>query len=396
MPIPLSFTTMTHSGEFSRGLQDLLAKYGQAQHIGFSHRETTYETGWEEFVRGAIYGGGVDISEMGSTWVSDFASMSALRPFSLPEIARFGGSASFPPGLWQSGLSADGSVSAIPWMTNVSLVYFRRDLLARAGAEETSAFSTPEYVEQTLARLQAVGVHRPWAVPTCRSRLSLHNLAMWMWYHGADFVDQTGKNVTINTGEGRAALKNYFGLARFFPAGAEPLAENQSDDLFATGQAAATISGSWLLRTCTPEVRQNLGLALPLGKATLGGFSLVIWNNARQVREALDLITHLIHRIQQISMPQHASLLPSKRGALEQFPLDVDRPEIREVFIRALNTGQTLPAVPLWGMIEDRLVRILQIVWSRLLESPGAELDSIFDADLAPAIARLNASLSNY
>jgi ABC-type glycerol-3-phosphate transport system substrate-binding protein len=333
---------------------------------------------------------------MGSTWVSDFVSMSALRPFSPPEVTRFGGAASFPPGLWQSGVGADGFVSAIPWMTDVSLVYYRRDLLARAGADETNAFSTPEHFEQTLARLQAAGVHRPWAIPTRRSHISLHNLAMWLWYHGADFVDKAGKQVVINEGEGRAALKAYFGLARYFPADVESLAENQSDDLFARGETAVTISGPWLLRYCTPEVRQELGLAIPLGMSYIGGSSLVIWNNARQSREALDLVAYLVHRVQQISVPQLAGLLPSKLGAIEQFPLAVDRPEIREAFIGALNTGRALPAVPLWGMIEDRLVRIIEILWARLLENPGAEIDAIFDADLVPAVARLNVSLSNY
>lgn len=387
---------MNHNREMITALQDLIGRVDSERGIRANWHEVDYESGWEEFVRTAIYGGGLDLSEMGSTWVADFASMNALRPFSLAEVNALGGAGAFPAGLWASGVTADGFVYGIPWMTDVSLVYYRRDLLAEADIDEATAFNGPDQFGRTLGKLHQAEIPCPWVVPTCRSHISLHNLAMWLWYHKADFVDRSGKQVSLNGKKERAALRAYFGLAAYLAPEAQHLSENQSDNLFAQGNAAVTISGPWLMQFCSPEVVAHLGLAIPLGCPYLGGSSLVIWDNALQEREALEWITTLISRRQQLLLPRAAGMLPGRLEAFGQFELAVDTPEVRLTLLDALQRGRALPNVPLWGMIEDRLVKIIASLWDRLQENPGVELDTMFDAELVPAIEHLNLALSNY
>jgi multiple sugar transport system substrate-binding protein len=390
MPTDLTLSLMNHNEGTVECLRSILQDFGP-----LNYREIDYDTGWAEFVRTAIYGGGLDVSEMGSTWISDFAAMNALRPLSLIDIRNLGGKDAFPPGLWRSGSGEQGVVWAVPWMTDIRVVYYRRDLLRQAGVDETDAFSTPEKFEQTLSRLSQAGIATPWVVPTRQSHITIHNLSMWLQHQGSDFVDSSGKRTRLNEAEARSALRAYFGLYRYLSPQAHRLAESESDSFFAQGHAAATVSGSWLYQYCVPEIRENIGLANPMGKAYIGGSSLVIWTSSRFKDRASELVLRLSSHEAQASLPRAAGLLPARLDTLEQSPFSSD-PDLNRVAVNALKTGRPLPAIPLWGMIEDRLVRIFEMLWGKILAEPDVNLDQLLEEDLAPAVDRLNVVLSNY
>ena len=72
---------------------------------------------------------GPDISEVGSTWVGDLISMNALRPFSASDIAVLGGKEPFLPAVWErTRLIGDSRTWSVPWLLDLSAVFFRRDL----------------------------------------------------------------------------------------------------------------------------------------------------------------------------------------------------------------------------------------------------------------------------
>ena len=135
-------------------------------------QEFDYSTGWSDFMRMSIYGGSPDVSEIGTTWINDFAAMNVLRPFSASEVRSVGGMETFVPAVWQSGVSA-GVVWAIPWMTDLSMVCYRRDLLAKAGVQEQEHFRPPNGLNRPCkasSRLasQPRGSYRP-SVPISTS-----------------------------------------------------------------------------------------------------------------------------------------------------------------------------------------------------------------------------------
>ena len=366
MTHPLDFTCMLHTTHLSETLRSLITRYSRQSGTVISYHEIDYETGWSEFMRMALHTKSPDLSEMGSTWVNDFAAMEALRPFSPGEVSDILGNESAV--LARASL---GAIWSIPWTVDVRLVFYRRDLLAKAGVSEDGAFSTPERFEATLSSLQAAGIASPWSYPTKRSYLTLHNLAPWVWYHGGDFVTPDGKATLINQPEAMAGIRAYFGLGRFLSPQARGLSETENDAMFLQGGSAVTLSGPWLLVQSRqyPEVAQNIGLATPLGSTYLGGSNLILWKQSPRVREALALISMLLSKEAQVEVPPVMGLLPARQEALETFP--VPDTALYPLLRQAVQSGRSLPMVPLWGRVEDRLVNMLAALWSDLLASPA-------------------------
>ena len=390
----LTLSTMFHNPDMTQGIQDTLQRFNHQYGVETAHQEMDYASAWSEFIRLTLQGGGIDVSEMGTSWVNDFAGMNALRPLRSEDALHLGGSEALGAFGWGAADPRKGPAWGVPWMLDVSLVYYRRDLLAQAGVEETGAFATPPAFEETLRKLQAAGVENPWSVVTQRSYITLHNLAMWIWQAGGEFVDASGKTVLLDQSPAREALRAYFGLYRYLSPAACSLTENGADDMFCQGKAAVTIGGPWLMRYCMqhPQVADNLGLALPLGNAYIGGSSLVVWKQTIQERRALDLIAWLTSQEFQQVFPAYAGLLPARQDALHAFPLA--NKSMYDVISQALQSGHLYPQVPLWGMIEERLVNAAAGLWLDLLSIEQPDVDALLDRRFLRVVERLNITLS--
>jgi multiple sugar transport system substrate-binding protein len=370
-----------------------MGQFGMMNAMDITCQEFDYVTGWSDFMRMSIYGGSPDVSEIGTTWIHDFAAMNVLRPFSASELRNIGGAETFVPAVWQSGM-ADGLAYAIPWMTDLSMVCYRRDMLAKAGIQEENAFQTPERFEQTLQGLQQAGIAAPWVVPTQRSYINVHNLAMWVWQAGHDMVDTQKKIVLFDQPGVRSAILSFFRLYRFISKDMQHLAEREADQMFIDGKAAVTISGPWnfIYSLRTPVVAANMGLASPLGCSYSGGSSLIVWERTSQSAAALELITHLTSPEFQTAFPQTVGLLPGRLDSLESFPLP--DPSLYPVLLQALKTGRSLPNLGLWGLIEDRLSHAIPKLWDDILASPEPDLEALYDKHISPLTNRLNITLS--
>jgi multiple sugar transport system substrate-binding protein len=392
MPQKLMISLMFHADK-TNSIKAELDRYGEENGIEVLWQEFDYISGWSDFKRVALYGGKLDISEIGSTWLHDFAAMDVFRPFSVDDIERLGGAQTFVPSVWASGASR-GSVWAIPWMIDLRLVYYRRDLLAKAGVNEEDAFQTPARFEQTLRQLKEAGIPAPWVVPTLRSYINIHNLAMWIWQAGEDFVDKSGKTVLFDRPAVRSAIIAYFRLHKYIAKEMFHLAEHDADQMFNDGKVAVTIAGPWnIIRSARkPEVFDNVGLAIPLGCSYTGGSCLVVWERSDHRDTALDLISHLTGRNFQENIPKKIGLLPSRLDSMGSFPLP--DASLQPVMQKAIQTGRSLPNIGLWGLIEDRLVNVLPVLWDDILGSPQPDLEALYDKYFTPLTPRLNMLLS--
>ncbi len=393
MPRKITLSTMAHSAEGTASLQAELTQFEKQNGMEIAFQEFDYSTGWSEFMRMSIYGGSPDVSEIGTTWVHDFVAMNTLRPFSGSELRSLGGADVFVPGVMKSGTS-QGSVWAIPWLTDISLVCYRRDLLAKAGVKEENAFQTPGQFAQTLQQLQSAGIPSPWVVPTRRSYINVHNLAMWVWQAGEDLVDIPNKVVLFDHPKVRAAIIAYFGLYRYLSEDMRHLEEREADGAFLSGKAAVAISGPWNIINAmnqNDEVGKNLGLAIPLGCSYIGGSSLILWQRTSVPAAALELIAHLTSREFQTVFPQTIGLLPGRLDSLDTFPLP--DPSLYPVVMQALKTGRSLPNLGLWGLIEDRLANAIQNYWEGILADPEPDLEALYDKHIITMANRLNITL---
>jgi multiple sugar transport system substrate-binding protein len=359
-----------------------------------------WEGEWAELVKVATYSAGPHVSQVAAPAVVNLAAMNALTEFTPGEIASLGGATVFLPAAWQTvKLGNEAQVWSIPWLADVRVVYYWRDLLGQAGVDESSAFNTPDRFHATLQRLQAAGMANPLLILTHFPFAALHYLASWVWGAREDFVNADGRSLRLHEPQFRAAMRAYFDLHRYLPSGIESLTPTtgglpKAVDLFAKRQAAVAFGDpSWLRFTTealrdTPHIIDQLGVALPPGPPYVGGSNLVIWKHTRQREAALRLIRSLINPDTQASFCQHIGLLPTRLEALQRAPYSTD-PRY-QALARAAQSGRSYPTLLRWGLIEENLSRTLMQIWSDLAANPHSDLDMLFAQRIDPLVKRLN------
>jgi len=397
----LELSVLYHGAETADDLQPVLDQFEAQHRVHVRLRILDWETAWAELVKIALYSHGPDVSQLGTTWVSNLMAMNALRPFTTAEITSLGGPAVFLPSTWQTGaLAGDKQVWAVPWLADTRVLYYRRDLLAKVGVDEATAFQTPARLAETLERLQAGGVESPWVVPTRHTLITVHNLASWVWGAGGDFVSADGRRTAFNAPAARAGIRDYFALHRYLSAAARGLGPSQCDLLFREGKAAITLSGpwTWLIgvirqRSAAPEVLENFGLAFPPGTPFVGGSSLVVWRHTPMASAAVELVRQLTSARVQTSYPPHMGQLPVRLDSLATLAAG-ENPFYR-LLAEGFKTGRSVRAISTWGLVEDKLSLTLTELWGDLLADPSQDLDAALDKHLEPLAKRLDLALES-
>ena len=397
----LELSLMNHGARFVEEARALLTQFEQDTHIEVRLRVLEWRGAWAELVRVALYNDGPHISEIGSTWLSEFVSMNALRPLAGGEVNRLGGAQQFLTPAWQSvtptGAANTASLTwAVPWLADMRLIHYRQDVLEQAGIDVRTAFQTPQTLLDTCARLQAAGVPNPVVVPSRQTRMTLHNLAGWVWGNGGDFTSPDGKQVLFVTAQAKAAMYAYFDLARYMSPEMRQRDEYQSDAAFWRGEAAMTISGPWLHRSpdASPEIAANMRQALPPGTPYIGGSHLVIWKHTRQMEPALALIRYLNSAEAQPRLVQTSGLFPTRLEVLTREPFHSD--PFYQMAAEGLKAGRAFPAFALWGLVENKLAEAFTAIWSDILSAPDADIHAIVDSHLQDTAQRLSSTLASY
>jgi multiple sugar transport system substrate-binding protein len=392
----LELSLLTHGPDAAAVLRPYLDRFGTENRVHVEANVLEWEAAWPELVKAALYGHGPDVSEMGSTWVGSLIAMNVLMPFSAHELSTYGSASVFLPTVWHPELEAgSGSIWALPWLAYTRLIYYRRDLLDKAGIDENTAFQNYEQLEQTLKHLGESGVAIPWCVPTRHSRDTLHNIASWIWNAGGEFTSADGKHVLFNEPEARAGMRAYFDLHRHL---APPARNMNQDSLFKQGQAAVVMSGPWLWPLgpnrpdVLPEVASNIGVAVPLEIAFIGFSYMVVWKYCRKERLAMELVRELSSQNILAAFSSHTGPLSVRLDTLDHSPL-IDEPNY-QTMVRALKTGRTFPQISLWGLIEEKLALALDKIWEEVLAESQPDIDAIMSKHLNSLVQRLQMTLS--
>jgi multiple sugar transport system substrate-binding protein len=395
----LELSVMAHSPTTEQDLQPILEKFAAQHRVKVKVRVFSWETGWTELVKFALYGHGPDVSEIGSTWVGTLAATNALHPFGQREANAMGGRSVFLPPSWQSCyLAGEPEMWAIPWLSNVRLVFYRANRLQQAGFQEPVLMRQPEQFEQVLARLQQTSETSPLALATRETVNTLHNAAIWLWGAGGNFIGPTGKRIEFTEPAARAGLSAYFGLQRYLAADMRSLNDQETDRLFLQGRATVTISDPGLLHSMaaggsTTVETDQIRTALPPGVPFVGGSNLVVWRHTRQERLAFELVKFLTSQATQSVYSTHARSLPVRLDALSNPPFSTD--PLYKSIVEALKSGQSYRINRLWGMVEERLIVEFSQIWAALFANPAADVDALIDKHLQPLAERLNVVLAS-
>jgi len=390
----IEFSVMFHNQRAIDLLKKLLGDFEKQQNIKVNLTVLNWNDAWTELVKVALYQDGPDISEIGNTWVSDFARMNALNPFTESEIKILGGSEKFLPSLWESShVYGNPEIWAIPWLADTRILYYRRDMLHSAGIDEEGAFDSFEAFTKTLEKLLDNGINIPVAIPTLQTRMTLHHIASWVWGSNGNFLSPDGKKSLIDTPEALEGLTRYFSLIKYLGPQARAKNDTESDGLYWSGDAAATLSGTWMMveESISDQVRANTSFISPPGIPYLGGSHLAIWKHSWSKPESLKFIQFLNSPEVQIAYTKEIGLLPVMSDVLT-LPSFSDNIQYKKLIDR-LKLGRSFRSVPLWGMVENRLSGILNVIWDDLLQEPDADVRKVIEERILSFNQRLNMTL---
>jgi multiple sugar transport system substrate-binding protein len=393
----LSFTIAENWPEGTRYLREQFVVNGFADTIEL--RPTTWENLFSELKTAAFKKQGLEISEIGSTWLSSLVGMKTIRPFTQDEVANIGGAHTFIQPLWSSAfVTGDRRVWSIPWLGDTRVIFYWRDMLEDAAIDPATAFRTPDQFEATLQQLQSSGVPYPWSVPTTMHLNTLHQIATWIWGAGGDFLGPEGKSVAFHQPEAIQGMAQYFRLYRYLDPQAESGIAINVFTPFMERKTAITMSGPWdwiqSVGSLDADMAAQVGVALPPGPTFAGSANVVIADHTpiRQERTAVEMIRLLIDPTIQAEYCRRVGMLPVRVDALNEPPYSTD-PALK-IFMEALVTGRSIPNVPLWGVFEERLGEAFGLIWGDIKANPKASVHTILNDHLQPLAKRLNRMLT--
>ncbi len=322
-----------------------------------------------------------DICQIGNTWLPEFVALGALEPLS----ARLRASPTMDPadgfaGIWNTNI-VDGALWGIPWYVDTRLIFYRRDLLARAG-HATPPETWPQWLEAMEAIKRQVGSSGYAALLPLDEYEPLLTLAL---QQDEPLLAEGGGRGNFQSAGFKAALAFY---AEVFRRGLAPPSENTQIgnvyDEFARGHFTFYVTGPWNLgefKRRLPAVDQALWMTSPMpgprgpGAGIAGGSSLVVFSHSVRKDAAWRLIEHLTEPDVQIRFWALTGDLPARKSAWAARSL-ADDPRA-DAFRDQLQRAKSTPKVPEW----ERIATQMQLVAAEMVrgrftvEAAAAEID---------------------
>lgn len=386
------------TGDPATQLKTVIERYWQETRLGVRLTYIDWGEAWAAFRKMTLARRGPAISETGTTWMSSLSGRNDLRHFSINEARMIGGASAFPKSIWESCIdAATGDTIAIPWIVDTYIMFYRADIFEQAGINAGEAFRSLENFTAALEKIKAIGKISPLALPTANSLSSMHNISSWIWGMGGDYVDRSGKKLTLNTPQAREGIRMYYNLFNYIHADMRGLTDEQCEEMFLAGKAAVILRNPSLLHNLKTgqmqtQFREHIQTAVQPGMPLIGGSNLVIWAYSPPAleRSAIDFIRHMVSIDSQMQYFETSGMIPARVEAIQRISAD---PDYAPVF-QSLVSGRDLPYVRLWGLIEDNLASAFSNIWKTLIETPNADIDKVIENILGPVEFRLNNILS--
>ena len=379
----LRFWAMGREGEV---VAQLLPEF-ERTHPGI--RVTVQQLPWtaaHEKLLTAFAGGTTpDVCQLGNTWIPEFVALKALEP-----LDRYLAGSSvvqaddYFTGIWDTN-QVDGTLYGVPWYVDTRLLFYRRDLLLRAG------FSAPptswEEWKQMLAAVDRDG--RPDRHAILLPLNEFEPLLALALQQDAPLLREGGRWGNFRSDGFRRAMSFY--LEMFRHGWAPRLANTAVSNVwnaFGRGQFSFYISGPWnigeLKRRLPPE-QQDTWMTAPLpgptgpGASTAGGSSLVVFRSSRHQAAAWQLVSFLSQPSVQRRFHALTGDLPPRRATWSDGGL-VDDVHAR-AFREQLERVKPAPKVPEWERIatEMRLVTERAVHGELSVDQAARELDARAD-----------------
>ena len=312
----------------------------------------------EKLLTSHVGGALPDVGQLGNSWIAEFGALRALAPLDAQLAAGGAGRDAYFGGIWDTNV-LDGTTYGLPWYVDTRLLFYRKDILARAGYT-----TMPETWAGWVECLRAIrresggkryGIFLPtneWLQPVV---LGLQS--------GSTLLADDGTRGAFQEPEFRRGFDFYLSLFREGLAPTLGINEiaNQYQE-FERGTFAMILTGPWNLGEFArrlPDSLQGAWATAPLpgpdgpGLSFAGGSSLVMYRSTKHPAESWALMQYLSRPDVQVRFWKLTGDLPARRESWADSALTAD-PRTR-AFGDQLTRTAPCPKVPEWEEIATRI-----------------------------------------
>jgi len=318
-----------------------LAKDFMQKNPGITVKVTpiAWEVAHDKLITSIAGGKTPDVSQMGTTWMGEFAKTGALEevPDDIDLSGTFEGA--------RNTAIVDGKTYGVPWYVETRVLYYRKDIAEKAGITDP-----PATWDELKAMAEAMKEKGGAKYGIALAPNNWQELLPFVWQKGGEVVDENGQ-FTLDTPEVVDALayeKSFFDEGLTSPSVPEGFDVTQgfiagTHPMFFSGpwhiglieeQGGADLKGKWAI---APMPKEDSGTSF------VGGSDLVVFKNANK-EAAWKFVDYLMDPATQSKWYETVSDLPALEDAWDQGTLAND--DNLQIFREQLKDAKSPPPTP--------------------------------------------------
>ena len=321
----------------------------------------------------AVSGEGPDITQAGTTQVPFFAALQGFEDLS-GRVEDIGGPEAYPDGVWSTTqVSGQDGTWAVPWFTEARAIYYRKDVLKKAGVAEEGAFADWDAMTATLQAIKdevpEIGGKpiQPFGSPGKKAYDLVHHVMPFVWDAGGAELSEDNAKSTINSPEAQQGVAYFADLLQKGLYDKSQLQRDgtQVENQFKGGRIAVWMGGPWTYASTArdddenwvPEARENVGIApMPTapggseGYTFVGGSNLMMFKSAKNKDAAWEVMKQLSSDEFQTQYAELLGMFPSRSEPQQAI---ADKDPGYQSWYDAIQQGRTYAPIPQWAQIEN-------------------------------------------
>ena len=351
-----------------------LAKEFEADNPGVKINVTAipFDAAHDKLATAITAGKTPDVSQIGTTWMGEFAEQALdPTPSTIDKASFFEGA--------QKTTEVGGTSYGVPWYVETRLVYYRKDLAAKAGI---TTLPTDWAGLKDMAKAMQTKAGAKWGIDLQPGgQGSWQAVLPFAWSNGAEVSSADQKKYTFDTPETAEAVKYY---QSFFTdkIAAKQLPENSRAPSFVNGSVPMFISGPWEMGGLNDlggaGFKDKYGvMMMPKQKTAtsfVGGSDLAVFKNSKNRDSAWKFVQWLSEPKTQVKWHQKSTDLPSVKSAWTDPALTAD--ENLAVFGKQLEDAKAPPATATWEQVAAAFDTEMEKVMKSGLD-PAAALKAV-------------------
>lgn len=347
--------------EDSKAFTSLVANFTKQTGIKVNVEAIPWGNVNDKLTTAVASGNGPDVVQVGLSLLPTFVGAGALMNIK-PYLQKHPGlqSANYLPGVAANKINPANKVLSVPWVSDVRILFYRKDILSQAGISSPPKTWAEFYKDATKLAGRGSNQYGLY-IPQWDSALPVE----LTWQAGGSVQDKHGL-VTFNTKAFKRAADFYIS---FYKSKLVPTASDfDQTQGFVSGASPMVISGPYLagaIDGAAPELKGKWGVAMlpkdKTGTSLFAGSNMGVWYKSKHVNESLRFLDYLSKAKEQLTWYKLTNELPTVKAALSGKALAAD-PNVA-VYIKQLQDAQLLPPlVPAWGKISQAMLDALNSI----------------------------------